>query len=208
MRNFENNFGDQTGGGNTDWESLGDNEFELRSKKRGERRYKEMLESEAMASMRKKVMAWAAAAVLAITVVGGVAAGGLSTPEIMNTERAEEVQTFNVESVTLMNGPYIRSNPWIPDREDGSNIIVDSGQEGQRAEAPYEGEVRYYLNEYDPNGGWYGFPAEEFANVLFENAFISKEEAERIVKDCDSGDGWVWVNENFVLAVEAEPAQN
>ena len=65
MRNFENNFGDQTGGGNTGWESLGDGEFE-RSRERAERRYEKMLGSEAMASMRKKVMAWAAAAVLAV----------------------------------------------------------------------------------------------------------------------------------------------
>ena len=64
MRNFENNDGDQTGGGNTGWESLGDGESKQRSKEQAEGRYEKMLGSKAMASMRRKVMALAAAAAL------------------------------------------------------------------------------------------------------------------------------------------------
>jgi hypothetical protein len=214
MRNFENNIDRQINNGNTGWESLTNantnigNSFKERQDERAKMRNERMQESKAAREiMKKKVIAWVAAAVLAINVVGGVAAGGLSTPEIMNTKRAEEVQTFNVESVTLVNGPNIRGNPMIPDREDGSNIIMDFGEEGQVARIPYQGEVYYYCNEYDPNGGWYGFPAKEFAAILYDNNYINKKEAERIVEDYNSGDGSVWVNAGLVDINGEEVAQ-
>ena len=203
MRNFENNFGDQTGGGNTGWESLGDDKFKQRSKEQAEGRYEKMLGSKAMASMRRKVMALAAAAVLAVTVVGGVVAGGCSTHEIMDTNYAERVETIeNVESFTLTGGPNLRTDPYVTnDREERPNIIMDSGEDGQTMRVPWQGVVYFYENPYDSNGYWYGFDEEVFAKMLFDNGYISSDEMNKLMtKDKD---GVVWINGKYV-AVNVE----
>lgn len=202
MSNFErNNNQANTNLGNSDWESIAVDDFERRRYERARRRYEAMQESEkARISMMNKAKALVAAAVLSITVVAGAAAGGFSTHEIMDTNRAEEVKTISVDSVALMDGPNIRRDPRIPEREEGPNVIMDFGEEGQVAQVPYHGEAYYYHNQFDPNGGWYGFPAEEFARELYEDAFISKKEAEQLVRE--DSDGVIWFNKDCVKVGE------
>lgn len=197
MRNFENNYDSRTDRGNTGWESMGSDDLERRRAERASRRYEEMRKSEkARTSMVNKAKALAMAAVLVITVASGVAASGCSTHEIMDTDRAEKVETLNVDSVTLIDGPNIRRDPMIPNKEDGSTVIMDFGEEGQVAQIPYQGKVYYYHNQYSSNGGWYGFPAEQFADELFEDAFIDQKEAERLVEK--DSDGVIWINDGYV----------
>lgn len=198
MRNLENNYNSQTNTGNTGWESLGDEEFEGRRNERAKRRYERMQESERAKAAFKALIA---SAVLAIAVAGGAAAGACSTPEIMDTSRAERVEAINIDSVTIMDGPFIRDNPAARGGEDGSTFIMDFGEEGQTAHIPYRGEAYYYNDEQDPNGGWYGFNAEQLADEMFENAYISKSEANRI-KEKDE-DNTVWINEKYVRVNES-----
>ena len=141
---------------------------------------------------------------MAITVACGAVAGGCSTHEIMDTEYEKEVERFDVNSVTLTDGPNIRKNPTIPSEEE--NIIIDFGEQGQKAEVPYRGPGYYYCNEYDPNGGWYGFPADKLADELFKDAFIDGKEAKELVNK--DKDGVVWINEKYVEVKKAESAQN
>ena len=205
MRNSENSYDSRINNGNTDWDSLGEDEFKLRQvermQARADRRYEEAQKSK---KAMRIIAALVFSAVLAITGAVRADAGGRSLDGMINMERVVgETQTFYVNSVTLVDGPNIRSNPWIPDREDGSNIAMDFGEKGQEARVPYQGEAYYYCNEYDPNGGWYGFPAEAFAECLYENAFISGDEAEQLAKK-----NIVWINEEYMVVDRKEATQN
>lgn len=222
MRNFENGYNSSTNSGNTGWEIIEggyseqrvaeesnqesmDDDFEQRRIKRLEERLRKS--EEAKATMMKKAKVLAASAIMSVALIGALVASGVfSTHEIMDTEHAKEVETFYVESVTLTDGPYFRKEPVVSSDAEGSNIIMDFGEEGQKAEIPYQGKAYYYRNEYDPNGGWYGFPAEEFANVLFENGFISKKEAEQLAKK--DNDKTFWVNDGFSDVDKIESVQN
>ena len=200
MRNFENNFNNQTNERNTGWESMGDGDFERRRAERANRRHEEMQRLEAArTSMMNKAKALAAAAVLAITIASGVAVSGCSTHEIMDTDRAGKIETISgVELITLTDGPNIRKDPMIPNKEEGSNVIMDFGEEGQVARIPYQGEVYYYQ-------GWYGVSAEEFTDALFSNAFINSKEAEKIVKK--DGDGTIWISADYMRIDKKEMTQ-
>ena len=207
MHNFESNY-DQASSGNTGWESLGDVEFERRRAERANRRYEAMQKSEeARASLINKAKSLVAVALLAITVVGGATAHGCATHEIMETGHTEGIETINVSSVVLMDGPNMRNDPWVHDGEDGpTTFIMDFGEEGQVAHVPYQGEVYHYHNQHDPNGDWYGFPESEFVDDLYENAFITKNQAERLAEKDD--DGVIWVNGNYVRIDEEQAALN
>lgn len=209
MRNYENNFDDRDDERRTDWESVGDDDLERRRAERANRRYEQMQKSEkARASLVNKGKALILAAAFAVAVASGMAANGCSTHEIMDdSNRASNIEVINnVESVTLVNGPNIRRDPVIPNKEDGSTVLIDSGEEGQRARVPYEGVVYCYDNKYSQNGEWYGFPAEEFADELYENAFINQNQAEWLAKR--DGDGVVWINGRYLEIDRGEAAHN
>lgn len=216
MRNFENNYGGQTNSENTGWELVGDNEepmadddieqrqaereaeFKQRQAERKARRERMRSYEQAEAIMRNKVLALVGSALATLALFGAILGGGCSTHEIMD-RHPNMVDTLQVQSVTLVDGPNIRRDPSIPIRENGSNIIMDSGEEGQEMHIPYEGIAYHFDNQADPDGGWYGFPANEFSNELYTNGFIGKNEAEQLVKKDE--DGVVWFNDKYVKVV-------
>lgn len=213
MRNFENNYGGQTNSGNTGWELVGDNEelmadddFEQHQAEREARRERVRSYEQAEAIMWKKALALAGSALATLALVGAILGGGCSTHGIMNTDHADKVETIHVRSFTLEDGPNIRTDPSVGYQDD--NLIIDSGEEGQRMHIPYEGTVYYFNDQIDPNGGWYGFPAEEFANTLFENGYISRKEADELVKKEEEDDGVFWVNDRYGTPNEVEETDN
>lgn len=223
MRNCENNFNNQSEDRNTDWGSMDDNGFsqlgneiaevplaeaiKRRQAERAAKRLEKLQKSErAKAIMQNVVLPLFLTATLAVGAVGAVIADARSTHGIMNTDHADKVEAIHVRSVDMVNGPKIRKNPGVGYQDD--NLIIDSGEEGQRMHIPYGGTVYYFNDQIDPNGGWYGFPAEEFANTLFENGYISRKEADKLVKEEEKDDGVFWVNDGYVIPNIVEETEN
>ena len=217
MRNLENGYNSSTNNGNTGWEIIeggyseqreteesnqesADDDFEQRRKARIERRKERLRKSEeAKATMMKKAATLVASAIATIALVSAlIATGVFSRHDIMNGKGAEAVEIVNnVESIEMLNGPNIRTNPHVSGGEELETWILKLGEEGQIAKIPWQKEVLLLEDEYDPNGPWIGLEAEEFAKALYKGNYITSEQAEKIIDKEDEnegGDGHVWMS--------------
>ena len=199
MRNFEggvsNIENEQTG-----WESINkdNNDFE---ESRGARRYEAMQGSEeAKGAFKTKVNNLIKTAMMTLAIVGTLMASGCASSEIMDREH-ENIETIdNVVSVSIKDGPNIRENPFITGKGELSNVIMDSGREGDRIDVSYQGVAYRYDND-GPDGSWYGFSAEGLANQLYEGAYIKNTKGFKADED-----GVVWINGSYVEIERGELA--
>ncbi|MBR3256588.1 hypothetical protein IKG10_02905 [Candidatus Saccharibacteria bacterium] len=214
MRNYGNDFNEQTKTESTGWEIIeggrswqnvakGNNQeasvddFEQRRNERIKRREERLKRSkEATASMMKKAATLVASAIATIALVSAlIATGVFSRHDIMNGKGAEAVEIVNnVESIEMLNGPNIRTNPHVSGREELETWILKLGEEGQIAKIPWQKEVLLLKDEYDPNGPWIGLEAEEFAKALYKGNYITSEQAEKIIDKEKNGDKYVWMS--------------
>lgn len=218
MRNHENNFSRQTRAGRTGWENMEgghsgqhvaeesnqesiDDDSEQRGIPQTEW-YKEGLgrSKEAKAIMMKKAKVLAVSAIASVALIGAVVASGVfSTNEIMNSKKivGEMNKVEGVVSVVAKDGPNLRKEPFVSGRDEPETFIIDLGEEGQTAMFFWQGKDVYrYENKNDPNGYWIGFNAEDLADTLFKNNYITSKEAERI--NNKDKDGMVWFNGNYI----------
>lgn len=166
----------------------------------------EALESNevALGTMKNFAKKTLASALLAVALASSVVACG-DSEETMNTERAKNVLRFQVESIEIHGGPNLRNEPRVADR-DSQNTLADFDDSEQRIMVPYQGEMLFYDNDFDKNGAWVGFPAEEFANLLHDESFITRGEADKIIRHEEKkpGDETVWINRDYVDFKKAE----
>lgn len=170
-------------------EKLGGN-YENR---RGERDWKKERERDLT---RKRRIGEVAVGMVAMTLIAAALAHSTKTSEIMNDEeRAKNVKKIEAEGIVFHDGVNVRKEPFVNNTD--PNQLADIDGKGESVVVDYDGEAYYYNNENDANGGWYGVEAEQLANVLFENSYISKMEANNLNSDEKYGDGIVWLNENY-----------
>lgn len=218
MRNHENSFSRQTRAERTDWENMEGGNFVQRlaeesnqeptvdNYERGEKRHPHKRREavrrseEATASLVSKAMALAAPAIATVALVGILVRSGVfSTEEIMNSEKnvGEINKVEGVVSVVAKDGPNLRNDPFTSGGDEPETFIIDLGEEGQTAMFFWQGKDVYrYENKNDPNGYWIGFNAEDLADTLFENNYITSKEAERI--NNKDKDGVVWINGKYI----------
>ncbi len=142
------------------------------------------------------------AALIGATIIGTVLAGKKSTKEIMDTERAKDVERIEAESISFYEGPNVRQEPVVSNKEDVPNVVVNLDDKGKVVTIDFEGEVLHYENENDPNGGWFGMDAEKLADELEEEQYLSEKDAEDLKQKEDGGDGYVWVNDQYMSVEE------
>ena len=215
MRNFENGYNSSTNNRNTGWEIIEggyseqrvteesnqestDDDSEQRRRARIARRKERLRESEkAKASMMKKAAVLAASALTAVTLVSVLITSCVfSMDKDMNSKKyvGEIKKVEGVELVVAKDGPNLRSAPFASGRDEPETFVIDLGEEGQTAMFFWQGKDVYrYENKNDPNGYWIGFNAEDLADTLFENNYITSKEAERI-KDKDMA----WFNGEYI----------
>ena len=135
-----------------------------------------------------RIAARALAAAIALTALMGGLVAASSREDILESDQARQkiIEMENPKEIVFYGN--VRSNPEIPNSEDPSNIYI-SIEDEVRIDVPDDSKILYYPGDNEPNGGWYGVPAD----LLKEESFISDREARRLEKDHD---GYVWVNHN------------
>ena len=126
---------------------------------------------------------------------------------VMATELANNAEKIEVESVSIIGGPNLRSDAKIPDGAvdvTENNVILDFGESDQNIELPYEGVMYIYGERGDANGEWCGFPAEEFADALQKSDLISADKKDEIIEEEKEDDNTVWINRRYVEYTESE----
>jgi len=152
---------------------------------------------------RKKKIGEFAVGLAAMAIVGMVLSHSARTSEIMeNEERAKNVKKIEAEGIIFHDGVNVRREPFVGNTE--PNQLASIGEEGEQVAVDYDGDAYYYNNHNDANGGWYGFEAVELADELLEDGYIAEMDAGRLKSDEKSGDGIVWLNENYVTVIEAD----
>ena len=203
MNNFEevgNSYNE-----NETMRSRGENAIAAAELSEVQQRRLEALESNevALGTMKNFAKKTLASALLAIALVSNVVACG-DNEEMMNTERAKHVLRFQVESIEVHGGTKLRNEPYIVD----SSVppLADFDDSEQRIMVPYRGEMLFYNNDFDKNGAWVGFPAEKFANLLHDESFITRGEADKIIRHEGKkpGDETIWINRDYVDFKKAE----
>ncbi len=142
-------------------------------------------------------------ALVGAAIIGTVLAGRKSTKEIMDTERAKDVERIEAESISFYEGPNVRQEPMVSDKEEAPNVVVNLDDKGQVVTIDFDDEVLHYENENDPNGGWYGVDADKLADELEEEQYLNEKEADKLKDRGDSGDGYVWINDQYMSVEEA-----
>ena len=154
---------------------------------------------------RKRRIGEAAIGAAAAVLIGVALSHSAKTSEIMNDEeRAKNVKKIKVESVVFHDGVNARKEPYISQVE--PNQLTSIGEDGEGIVIDYDGLAYYYDNENDANGGWYGFEAAQLSDELLEDGYIAQTEADHLKSDEKTGDGTVWLNENYVTVIEATDA--
>ncbi len=130
----------------------------------------------------KKLLAGALAATILLS---GLVVNSVNKRDVLESDYAKRqiTEMENVEEVTFYGN--VRSNPETTNSQD-TNAYTSLDEE-VKLEVPDDSKILYYRGDKDPNGAWYGIPAD----LLTDESFISKSEARRIAKDHD---GYVWVN--------------
>lgn len=178
--------------------SAGMKSVEQRERERAEKQRKREREL-----ARNIKMGGAALALTASIIVGAALSNSKKASEIMNNEeRAKNAKKIeHVCGVVFHDTANVRQEPYVDNLEPNQSATVEI--EDGSVTVDYDGDAYYYKNENDPNGGWYGFEADELAKELLENDYITKFEANDIRNDVITGDGYVWLNDNNV-SVETE----
>lgn len=134
------------------------------------------------------------AVVLATTIAGGVAIGcsaGAKAPTGTNIEAGSpssnkfgEIKK-DIVSVSIDDGARLRKDPWIPDEEDGSNIIIKS-----KESFTVFTKAGVTIKEDEANGNWYGVPQSDFTESA-KNSSIPTEVLNSVKSDKD---GLIWIS--------------
>lgn len=168
-----------------------------------ERRDWKVEREQELASLKKKIGKIAIESAAVVAVVATVLAHGVKTKEIMNDEeRAKNVKRIEAEGAIFHDGVNARKEPFVDNT--GMNKLGEIGEEGESVVVDYNGEVCCFVNENDPNGGWYGFDAGQLSDELLAENRISQTEANNLKSDEKYGDGIVWFNEKYVTIIEPE----
>ncbi|MBR2726140.1 hypothetical protein IKE87_02640 [Candidatus Saccharibacteria bacterium] len=184
-------------------EKLGGNRVGMKTEEQREREREAKQRERERDLARKMKMGGAALALTASIIVGAALSNSKKASEIMNNEeRAKNVKKIeHVSGIVFHDTANVRQEPYVDNLEPNQSATVEI--EDGSVTVDYDGDAYYYKNENDPNGGWYGFEADELAKELLENDYITKFEANDIRNDDITGDGYVWLNENNV-SVETE----
>ncbi len=136
---------------------------------------------------------------IGLTAVGAaIGATSALDKETMETERAKDVETVRVDGVSIHGGPNVRSDAFIPNNPEESNVLARLDDDGQPIELHYEGDVYIYERHGDANGEWYGFDAKDFTASLIDAKCINGIAEATITGHEKYNDGVVWVNGKYV----------
>ena len=161
------------------------------------------VEREREVAKTKRRLGEVAMGTVAALIVAAALTHGAKTTEIMDDEaRAKNVKKIEAEAVVFRGDVNARKEPFVDNLE--PNQLAEVGEEGETVTVDYDGEVGYYRNEEDPNGGWYGLEVTELSDKLLEEGYISQVDAGHLLSDEKYGDGWAWFNEKYVSVVEAD----
>lgn len=131
--------------------------------------------------------------------------GGQDSEDITDVERVADAERIDVDSITIHGGPNLRSDSYVPgdpnSTMDKDNLIMDLGNSDQKIELNHKFTVYARDDRDDSNGVWYGFPAKEFANAMYESSYIDEGARDRIIK---KSKGVVWINGEYVDLNEGE----
>lgn len=150
---------------------------------------REQLENNAEAKKHaNRAAAWLLATAIAVEALMGGLVAASSREDILESDQAWQkiIEMKNPKEIVFYGN--VRRNHEIPNSEDPSNIYI-SIEDEVRIDVPDDSKILYYPGDNEPNGGWYGIPAD----LLKKESFISDREARRLEKDRD---GYVWVNHN------------
>ena len=151
---------------------------------------------------RKRRFGEVAMGLVAMALVSIALTHSAKTSEIMSDEeKAKNVKKIEAEAVVFRDGVNARREPYVNNTE--PNQLASIGEEGLEVVVDYNDEAYYYLNENDPNGGWYGFKTTQLSGELLEDGYISQVEARELKSDEKYGDGVIWCNEKYVDVIEA-----
>lgn len=159
---------------------------EIRQRIIAERRERLKSNPEAHDSATRVTTKLLALALATTTFIGGLVAVN-SDKNFLDSEQARQ-EVIELEDVdTIVFHGNIRSNPETTNSQDPTNIYASIDDE-VTLDVPEDTKILYYSNESDPNGGWYGIPAD----FLAQESYLSKREARKIEND---GDSCIWVNQ-------------